>query len=302
MEPSGQLVYGVSATSSNFAGSLWQVPAAGGESTPLIPSRGHDQENWAYPQFLPDGRLMVAVFMAGRRMELGRFTLGKRELDARTAIDSERPAGTRYAGGGQLVFGGENTLLAQAVDEATLSPRGEPRVITAGVQFGRMFTCSCPHSPWRRTRCSTGAGGVTRSRFSLLDRSGATIAGVVGDPGERLTFSASEDGRAIVSGCQEPGKVGIWRIDIATGKTTQIQPERESATDPTLGRDGFATYGLGLTAREVWEVPIGGGSATKLPVTGEVLQESFAGRCVAAGRGVDRAARACRSAGPTDVP
>jgi len=86
MEPRGSTGIRRLSHIEQLRGSLWQVPAAGGESKPLIPSAAHDQENWGYPQFLQDGRLMVAVFMAGGRMELGRFTLGKRVLDTRTPL------------------------------------------------------------------------------------------------------------------------------------------------------------------------------------------------------------------------
>jgi len=266
----GQMVFGVSATGINFTGQIWQVPAAGGVAKALNDSLGHDRENWAYPQFLRDGRLMVATFVAGGPMQLRLGTPLNRVPDARVPV---AVGGPLALAAGHLVFGGENTLMAQAIDEATLRLRGEPQVITAGVQFAHVMGALVPHYSVAGDALVYRAGGQATSRFSVVDRQGATMASAVGEAGEYVTFSLARDGRTIVAGRTEPDKRGIWRIDVATGKSWPlVRSPEQYAGDPMLGREGFVTYDVGLATRDVWEMPIDGGSATQLP-GGNVLQD-----------------------------
>ena len=213
---------------------------------------------------------MVAAFVGGGPTELRLGKLAAAVPDARVPVTIEGPLSLAA---GHLVFGGENTLMAQAVDEATLHHRGRPEIITGGVQFGHWFGALVPHYSVAQDALLYRAGGPTTSRFSLVDRRGATIAGTVGEPGEYVTFSVASDGRTIVAGRSEPDKRGIWKLEVASGKTSPIQrTPGEYAGDPILRRDGFVTYARGLAAREVSEVPIDGGTPTRLP-SGNVLQD-----------------------------
>jgi len=266
--PAGDIVFGVSASSSNFAGNLFWVRAGGGDIRVLDRGRGHDEENLAYPQFLPDGRLLASIFKAGAPMSVRSVDLATGTTDPRAAFPVPAPG---LIASGRFIHGGENTLVARRFEEPSLGLGKDVAVITGGVEYTHQWGYVPPNfSVARNGVLLYRAGSLMLSQFSVVDRRGAGTAAPIGEPGEYLTFALSHDGATIAVG-RGGNHSGIWKIDTATGKRALLYPSGEAGDAAFDGR-GHVTFGRGLTAREVLEVPIAGGSPTRL-LTGEVFHD-----------------------------
>ena len=119
---------------------IMQVPAAGGVPALLTTTEGRNEVH-TFPSFLPDGR----HFFYLRAPENPGIYLGS--LDVKPEQQSSRRilstslmavyAASADPGMGHLLFLREGTLLAQAFDERSLQPQGDP--IPVAERVGSLF-------------------------------------------------------------------------------------------------------------------------------------------------------------------
>jgi hypothetical protein len=267
--PTNEIVFGVSGASTTVTGQLFKVSATGGIATDVTGVPGHDQPLWLFPQCLRDGRLLTFV---GLGREPPRLRVGSPGPSSKggTVV----PAWGRYfVASGYLVYGLQDALVAQPVDQATLGVTGSPRIVTSGVQYERLFDLMLPAFSVSQSGVLVYREGSQKlKRFSIVDRKGTPVRDVA-DPGDYVTFAVSDDGRTIVTARADPDKPGIWKVDVVSGTLSALAPSRTWATDVSLGRPGFVTYSIDLLNREIWEMPIGGGTPAKLPLAGQVFHD-----------------------------
>lgn len=109
----------------NYDAELLQVPAKGGEPTPLNTA---EPVRSRHPYFLPDGRHFI--FPQGQK-GLGVGSLDSPEIKQ---IVAEQRGPTVYAPPGWLTFFRNDVLMAQAFDTRKLAVAGEPIPVLTGVK------------------------------------------------------------------------------------------------------------------------------------------------------------------------
>jgi hypothetical protein len=201
-------------------------------------------------------------------MELAIEDVGAAAPSARRASPAFGPT---MSAKGYLVYGRENSLVAQRFDERTLRLDSEVAIITP-LQYEHLFGWLVPaFSVSQNGALLYREGSLKVGQFSIVDRRGNSV-GEVGERAEWCTFTVSDDGRTIVAGRSEPDKYGIWAIDAPSGRTSRLTSSTEQEADPTFGLAGFVTFLDSLVTREVREVPVTGGAPTRR-LAGEVFHD-----------------------------
>src|SRR5262249_55974685 len=124
----GTIIFGI------FQGSLWRVPASGGEPSPLttLDSSRQDQ-NHVSPLFLPDGKhflyLRVSNIPANNGIYIGSLDAKPTEQSLKRLVSSDWapvfvPSPNRASG--YLLFAREGAIMVQTLDLDRLELTGEP--------------------------------------------------------------------------------------------------------------------------------------------------------------------------------
>ena len=231
--PSGMIVYAPD------LGPLLSVPASGGQPTPVTRPQpgvfGH-----RFPSFLPDGKHFVYTSYGGATNT--DVLIGSLESTEAKPLLAGAVLG-RYAGRGYLLFIRGSSLLAQRLDDATLTVRGDPMLVAdnASRQMSASQNGLLIYQP----------GGETRTQLLWTDRSGRP-AGVAASAAEYGRFALSPDGTRIAF-----DRVGsnnlqdVWILDIQRSVASRLTFAASLANVPIWSPDGryvaFATLrGRGL--------------------------------------------------------
>jgi len=224
-------------------GNLLRVPAAGGEPvavTALQESLGDRKHSW--PSFLPDGRRFL-YFVKSDRAERNGIYL--------QAVDGGEPAfvlattqRAAYASG-YLLFGVEDTLMAQPFDAVHGALAGEVQPVARGVAFnasGRMaFAASAAGTLVYRGGVQ---GGVPASTLQWVDRStGAVLEPRSAAVALYSSIVSSPDGRTIAAVRAEgttPTAPSLWLFGVAHGGLSRAFADRVNPVDAVWLPDGHA--------------------------------------------------------------
>jgi DNA-binding winged helix-turn-helix (wHTH) protein len=209
---------------------LHSLSAAGGELKPVLQfdKSRHEKFQW-FPYFLPDGRHFV-YFSGVVEAGTGSICLGSLDSpQTRKLISAE--SNVSYAPPGFLIYGRQESLLAQPFDPKTLQFNGD--VITIAENVAR-----APDNPL--SLFSTSNNGVLvyatpswpKYQLTWHDRNG-TRMGSVGQPGKFYGLTLSPDERHVALFRPTPplGNFDIWILDLASGIFSRVttHPDDDAA-------------------------------------------------------------------------
>jgi eukaryotic-like serine/threonine-protein kinase len=225
----GKIVFG----DPNHAQSLREVPAAGGESSPLPGQKQATTFGSLLPILLPGGRYFL--YERGNPVSadvyLGRLDSRVEQQNSRKLLASVQP-GLAYAPSpddpdlGYLLFlrttqgAPAGTLMAQPFDLRKMDLSGEAVPIAEQVptaDFSASLTGTLVYGS------SEGSGIGQVGQINLFDRTGK-ILGTAGDPGNYQTMAFSPDGMRVVAARANPGSnfANLWVIDLARNISTRF--------------------------------------------------------------------------------
>ncbi len=239
--PRGVIVF-ASAT-----GGLQQVPDAGGSPTPVTTLNAEEKEAaHVWPWFLPDGRHVLFLAMAGRV----RGTIWATAIDdpARTRL-ADSQGGAAYDGGWLLyTTASPRALVAQPFDPARLTLSGAPQPVRDGLAGAT--TNGFPSF----AVSSSGVLVVDRppplvSQLEWVDRSGRALSAVT-PRGALIDFALAPDERRIVADLRplDAATRALWLFDGLRPDGTRLTYEG-APTRPVWAADGrhlyFTDVGIG---------------------------------------------------------
>ncbi|MHC4173217.1 MAG: protein kinase domain-containing protein [Planctomycetota bacterium] len=220
-----------------FAGPLHRVSAAGGEATPVTTLDQSRQETaHRYPYFLPDGRHFLYLAGSPQQEESGIYIGSVDSKESKFLLRAD--SNVVYAPPDFLLFGREQTLMAQPFDVKKLQITAEPFPIVE--QVGRWtFISFMTFSVSENGVLSYRSGGIANSRLVWFDRAGKKL-GEVGEPGEYSNPALSPDERrlAVCVFDRQSMKRDIWIGDLTRGTTSRFTFDPADDTNPVWSPDG----------------------------------------------------------------
>jgi Tol biopolymer transport system component/DNA-binding winged helix-turn-helix (wHTH) protein len=224
-------------TQRDHSSDLYRISDEGGALTPTVPfdKSRHEKLQW-FPHFLPDGRHFV--YWSGTvEPEKASICLGSLDsLQTRSLITAQ--SNVTYSSPGFLIYGRQETLLAQPFDLKKLELKGEPITIAEPVAHA-------PDNPV--TLFSASDNGVLiyaspswrKYQLAWHHRDG-TRGGSVGEPVifGGLTLSSDEKRVAIFRPTPPLGTFDIWILDLATGIFSRVTTHPDDDAAPVWSPNG----------------------------------------------------------------
>jgi Tol biopolymer transport system component len=203
------------------ASGLLRVSAVGGDPAPALPlDKSRLETNQIEPQFLPDGRHFVYL---SRSASPGKSGLYLGSLDSKaTWMLLPTESNASYVSPGYLIYGRQQTLLAQPFDASKLRFTGE--AVPVAEHVGRMlFLPVSQFSASQNGVLVYSGSGLREVQLAWHDRNGSRKA-PVGEPGIYEEPSLSPDEKKLVLARTDPatGKVEIWILELSTGIYTRV--------------------------------------------------------------------------------
>jgi len=208
-----------------FARGIYRTTANGGTLTQLVKPTGNEIGH-VWPVFLPDGQRFIYIGLQRDRKAVAHVTTldgveqTKFELDqrARPTYVAERPGSSRL----RLLSNRNDTIVAQRVDEARLTPVGEPDLVVDGVADATNFG-----APGLYSVSSTGTlvylSGESSKPTQLVwfDRAGKPIS-IVGPPATYNDLSLSPDETRVAVTRGDGSDEDLWLIDLSRNISTKF--------------------------------------------------------------------------------
>jgi eukaryotic-like serine/threonine-protein kinase len=206
-------------------GPLHRVPAAGGDPKPLLDLDKSRQEiAQSFPNFLPDGRHYLYL---SRSADAGKTGVYLGSLDSKETKPVRISTAAKYSPPGFLLFGRQETLLAQPFDGRKLAVTGEPVRVTEQVgQFGPVSLFSVSQNGVLVYR----AGPSANIQLAWCNRDGKRLP--IGDPGPYNQIVLSPDEKRVSVERIDSGSanVDLWLLDLSSGIFSRLtfDPARDS--------------------------------------------------------------------------
>ena len=223
-------------SSGGASGTLFQVAAAGGEPsalTNLDTSRGETSHAW--PQFLPDGRRLIATVRSTQAADAGLFVVSLDGSERRRILPETTT--TRYASG-HLLTSRDGVLTARPFDARRLMVTGEAVPLASNVaswtvvpDFGWFSASANGRLAWLRAR-------NPELRLTWFDRQGRRLA-TLGETARYGQLALSPDGRRVAVEVEDAERrFDIWLIDVARGVSSRLTTDPASEREPVWSPDG----------------------------------------------------------------
>jgi DNA-binding winged helix-turn-helix (wHTH) protein/Tol biopolymer transport system component len=243
---------------------LYAVPARGGPVSRLtrLDHTALDVAH-AWPQFLPDGRRFLYQVISPDSTRAGVYVANIDAPGSIRLLDSASAA--TYVSPGFLVYLQHDMLMAEPFDAANLRFGGRAVRLARGVTApslaeGNGLSASRDMLTFR--------AGATEQQLTWVDRSGRP-QGALDVPTSMFNLRVSRDGRYVLAASSLTDSIGVWLVDLAQQRSTQLAADGIAAVwSPDGNRVAFTSRGgLDLHIR-----PSGGiGHAERL-VTGESVK------------------------------
>ncbi|MEO8196132.1 MAG: protein kinase [Thermoanaerobaculia bacterium] len=218
--PDGSIVY----SDAQRSRGLWRVGAQGGtpKSVTQTPA-GLLNHVHRYPQFLPDGRSFLFLYLAASPEVAGTYVGnldGSAPVRVLASADQARfaPVGPDSASG-YLLFRRESTLLAQAFDSARRQTSGEPTVVAEGVGTA-VNTGSGAFALSANGILAWSSAESSRGELVWFDRSGKRLAAVNSEMRELQGLALAHGDRRLAYGTGEPSD--IWLQSLPAGEPSRF--------------------------------------------------------------------------------
>jgi serine/threonine protein kinase/Tol biopolymer transport system component len=257
-----------------------RVPASGGTPELLVPAASGEQLN--VHQLLPDGETLLfstsrpVPFIRANRWDSADIVVQSLHSGARRVL---MPKGSdpRYVPSGHVLYAVEDVLYAVRFDVQALEARGGPVSVLSGVSRGvTTGAANYAVSDDGTLFYAVGAGAVTRSALTWVDREGRTEPIPEIRPGFHRTPRLSPDDTRVLV---ETGR-DLRTYDLATGRETRLTSDGQSGF-PAWRQDGTVAYTSSRSEPEatsnVWlQPPDAGARAARLTtLTGQVDVDSW---------------------------
>jgi dipeptidyl aminopeptidase/acylaminoacyl peptidase len=229
------------------AGRLFQVSAAGGQPTLVMPlDESIGELRQSYPTFLPDGRhFLFLSFATGRPATDRKPTTGVTTPKPPTvtvgSLDSadrhELPitnSEVRYSSTGHLLFLRDGALMAQGFEPQRLEVSGEAFRIADDVGEGPAGSFSASSTGAIAFR-PTGSSGS--SQLIWYDRSG-TRGSPLGPVGDYRNPELSPDGKLVAFERGARATSDIWIMDVTKGRASRLTTAPGAKMFPVWSPDG----------------------------------------------------------------
>jgi eukaryotic-like serine/threonine-protein kinase len=229
--PQGVIVF-----APNSLGLLQQIPAAGGNATPITALDPARKENsHRFPWFLPDGRhfLYAAVVVNTSDVTIYVGSLDSRE----TRIVAQANSNAVYASG-YLLFLRDNALMAQPFDAKRLTTTGDAVPVADQIANNPMYTGGFFAVSDTGTLVFQ-SGGPAVQTLAWMDRTGKRL-GTADEPRQLLRTSLSRDGmRATVSVYDRAARnYDLWIYDLERNLRRHFTFDRANEFDGVWSSDG----------------------------------------------------------------
>ena len=243
---------------------LYAVPARGGPVSRLtrLDHTALDVAH-AWPQFLPDGRRFLYQVISPDKTRAGVY-VGSVDAPGSTRLLDSVSAAT-YVAPGFLVYLQHGMLLAEAFDAANLRFGGRAVRLAIGVTTPSLAEGNGPSAS---RDMLTFRAGATEQQLTWVDRSGRP-QGALDVPTSMFNFRVSRDGRFVLAASSLTDSTGVWLVDLAQHRSTQLAADGIAAVwSPDGARVAF-TSRAGL---DLYVGPSGGAGHAERVVSGEAVK------------------------------
>ena len=242
--PDGKIVFG----DPSRPPGLWEVPSAGGVSSPLPGFEHPRNQRPVAPMLLPDGRHFLYTLLSNATS--GDVYLGSLDRNAGQQSSKKLPltaSPPTYAPSpddptlGYLLFRSAAaprsilaTLMAQPFDPRKLELVGEPIRIAEQVSAANFWASRTGTLVYVS---NTPASNV--DQLTLFDRQGKTV-GTVGEAGKYDSVAFSPDGKRVVAALINPHSLGenLWMMDLTRGISMRFTFDSGWDVYPVWSADG----------------------------------------------------------------
>ncbi len=223
-------------------GSLHRVSAVGGEAKPTLDlDKARKETGHLWPHFLPDGRHFLYLSSSAGKGVIYVASLDSKETQPLISVESN----VSYTPPGFLIYGRQETLMAQPFDAGKLRITGDPFPVAQGVQRmpipGSLFSIS-----QNGVLAYRSAGSSNSTQLAWYSREGKRLV-TVGEPADYTNPAISPDQKRVAVGIGDPQTKtrDIWVIDLQRGGTSRLTfdpgDDRNSTWSPDSLRIAFTS-------------------------------------------------------------
>jgi eukaryotic-like serine/threonine-protein kinase len=207
-------------------GSLYELPARGGDPHVLHEAVQGQETDFHEPHVLPDGKSVVFVVHRTEGTDtIAALVDGKRKVLLQTR--DMRFAAPQYASSGHLIYQRSGTgagVWAAPFSTRTLEITGDPFLVAADARFPSAGTDGT---------LAYFAGESSRETLVFIDRKGA-VGATIGQTQEAMLQPAiSPDGTRVAVSVDEAGNRDIWIHDVARATRTRLTFDPALDVTPT---------------------------------------------------------------------
>jgi serine/threonine protein kinase len=215
-------------------GNLHRVSAAGGEVKSVLDlDKSRKETGHAWPHFLPDGRHFLYLSNTADAGKSGIFVASLDSKETRRLISAE--SNVSYAPPGFLIYGREETLMAQPFDAGKLRITGAPFPVAEHVRPSHFVPSAFSVS--QNGILVYRTSGSSNIQLAWHNRDGKRLASV-GEPGAYRQVALSPDDKRLATERLDTAKnvLNVWILELSSGIFSRLTFSDDA--DPVWSPDG----------------------------------------------------------------